>query len=255
MNHVRLIHWNTAEAQPRLELLRAAGYEADHEEQPPPEMLRELRNHPPAAVIIDLTRLPSYGRDVALALRRYQSTRHVPLVFVEGEAEKLERLRKILPDAVYTTWSRIRSALKQAIAHPPRDPVQSHSVMDAYLGTPLPKKLGIKPGSVVVLVGAPDGFRTTLGPLPDAVEFREKPGPGAALTLWFLRSRRELERSISRIARCDGPVWMIWPKKASGAETDLTQQDVREIGLAAGLVDYKVCAVDATWSGLLFKRR
>ena len=256
MPRVRLIHWNAAEAQPRVALLKAAGYEVAYEGRLEPGSLREsLRNDPPAAFVIDLTRLPSHGRDVALALRQYKATRHIPLVFTEGEPEKVERIRKVLPDAVYTSWSQIRSSLKKAIAHPPWDPVKPHSVMDGYSGTPLPKKLGIKPDSVVALVGAPEGFRKTLGALPDGVQFREKPGAPATLTLWFLRARGELQRNISKMVACDGPVWMIWPKKASGLGTDLTQQEVREIGLAAGMVDYKVCAVDATWSGLLFRRR
>ena len=257
MLRIRLIHWKAAEAQPRVALLQAAGYEVAYEDRlaDPPSLLRDLRNAPPSAIVIDLTRLPSHGLQVALGLRQAKGTRHVPLVFAEGDPEKVERIRKVLPDAVYTSWSHIRSSLKQAIAHPPKDPIKPHSIMDGYSGTPLPKKLGIKPGAVVALVGAPDDFRTTLGAIPDGVQFRNKPGAPASLTLWFLRSRRDLDRSIAKMVRCEGPVWMIWPKKASGVQTDLTERDVREVGLAAGLVDYKVCAVDATWSGLLFKRR
>lgn len=257
MSRIRLIHWKAAEAPPRVALLQAAGYEVVYKDPlaNPGSLLRDLRNAPPSAIVIDLTRLPGHGLQVALAVRQSKSTRHVPLVFADGDPEKVERLRKTLPDAAYTSWGRIRSALKQAIAHPPQDPIKPQSIMDAYSGTPLPKKLGIKPGAVVALVGAPDDFRATLGALPEGVQFRGKPGGPASLTLWFLHSRRDLERGIGKMVECEGPVWMIWPKKASGVETDLTQQDVREVGLAAGLVDYKICAVDATWSGLLFKRR
>jgi hypothetical protein len=257
MPRIRLIHWKAAEAAPRVALLEAAGHEVDYEDRlaDPPALLRDLRSAPPAAIVIDLTRLPSHGLQVALSLRQAKGTRHVPLVFADGDREKVERIRKTLPDAVYTSWNRIRSALKQAIAHPPENPIKPQSIMDGYAGVPLPKKLGIKTGAVVALVGAPDDFRKTLGTLPDGVQFRDQPGVPASLTLWFLRSRRDLDRSIGKMVRCEGPVWMIWRKKASGLETDLTQQEVREVGLAAGLVDYKVCAVDATWSGLLFKRR
>ena len=126
-----------------------------------------------------------------------------------------------------------------------------------YSGTPLPKKLGIKPGSVVALVGAPHGFRKMLGPLPEGAKLRAGAEKDCTLALWFTRSRKELERGMPRAAElaAHGPVWIIWPKQASGAATDLREQAVREAGLAAGLVDYKVCAVDATWSGLLFARR
>jgi hypothetical protein len=126
-----------------------------------------------------------------------------------------------------------------------------------YSGTPLPKKLGIKRGSVLRLIGAPGGFLETLGELPEGVSVREDARGHANLTLWFLPSQKELDRGIREMAaRLEGgSLWMIWPKKTSGMVTDLTQQEVREAGLAAGLVDYKVCAVDAIWSGLLFTRR
>ena len=78
---------------------------------------------------------------------------------------------------------------------------------------------------------------------------------GADLVLWFVRSVRQLNRGLERYAVLEVPVWIIWPKQASGVDTDLTQNAVRAAGLGAGLVDYKVCAVDETWSGLLFRRR
>jgi hypothetical protein len=78
---------------------------------------------------------------------------------------------------------------------------------------------------------------------------------GADLVLWFVRSARQLKRGLQRYAALDVPVWIIWPKQASGVDTDLTQNAVRAAGLGVGLVDYKVCAVDETWSGLLFRRR
>jgi hypothetical protein len=77
------------------------------------------------------------------------------------------------------------------------------------------------------------------------------------LTIWFTVSRKNLDANIARLAQAIGqtPMWIAWPKQAGGLKTDLTQQQVREAGLATALVDYKVCAIDATWSGLLFRRR
>lgn len=126
-----------------------------------------------------------------------------------------------------------------------------------YSGTPLPKKLGIKEGSAVALIAAPRGFRKTLGKLPAGVRLRAQPDSRCTLTLWFTRSRAELERSMRKAVAlaAQGTVWIIWPKMTSGMATDLKEGVVREAGLAAGLVDYKVCAVDATWSGLAFARR
>lgn len=240
----------------RAEKLRAAGYEVEFEPMGP-EALRGLRQAPPTAVVIDFTRLPSHGREVALAIRAQKATRRVPLLIVEGEPDKVARMRQLLPDAVYTSWSRIRGALKQAIAHPPVVQVVPKSALDAYSGTPLPKKLGIKPGVKVALVGAPAGFESTLGALPEGATVRRQARGRPDVTLWFVRSRRQLERDVRHMLpfAAQGGLWIVWPKRASGLGTDVSETEVRRIGLAAGLVDYKICAVDATWSGLKFSRR
>ena len=127
--------------------------------------------------------------------------------------------------------------------------------MAGYSGTPLPQKLGIKPGSVVAVVAAPDGFEALLDPLPPGASLRADARGRPDLALWFVCSSRELRSDrIDRLA--DGrPLWIAWPKKTSGVETDLTESVVRQAGLARGLVDTKVCAIDETWSGLLFRRR
>ncbi len=254
---IRLIHWNKDEARARAEILRAAGYDVYYKMQAGPEFLRDLRANPTNAVVIDLNRAPSHGRDVGVALRASKSTRHTPIVFVGGEPEKVARVKQLLPDAAFTSWNKIRSALKQAIAHPPANPVKMNSILAGYSGTPLPKKLGIKPNSVVALEGAPQSFRKTLGELPAGAELREESDGACDIILWFLRSRDELAHGIKAMAARSGAgrLWIIWPKKASGIETDVTENDIRAIGMAAGLVDFKVCAVDATWSGLAFTRR
>ncbi len=126
-----------------------------------------------------------------------------------------------------------------------------------YSGTPLPKKLGIKPGAIVGLLGAPAGFEATLGPLPDGARLRRNPRGRVDLLLWFVGARRDLERRAAAVARRieHGGLWICWPKKASGAASDVDGDAVRRAGIAHGLVDHKVCAVDATWSGLRFARR
>lgn len=254
---VRLIHWNDAEARERAARLEVAGYEVVADVPNGPGFLRELRETPPAAVVIDLSRIPSQGRDVGLAIRQYRATRHVPLVFVEGEPAKMARARELLPDAAYTTWGRIRGALKATLSRPPADPVVPASRLAGYAGAPLAKKLGIRPGSTVALIGAPSGFERTLGRLPDGVVLRRRGGARRDLTLWFTRSRLELDRRVGPMAAAlgGGRLWIVWPKKASGLDSGLSQVVVRKVGLAAGLVDFKICAVDDTWSGLQFVRR
>ncbi len=126
-----------------------------------------------------------------------------------------------------------------------------------YSGTPLPKKLGISTGSVVALMAAPSDFETTLGPLPPEATLRRDTRGRRDLTIWFVRSRRQLDSSIGAMARAaeQGGVWIAWPKKASGVVTDVGETQIRAQALAHGLVDHKVCAIDATWSGLRFARR
>jgi hypothetical protein len=109
----------------------------------------------------------------------------------------------------------------------------------------------------VALINAPAGFDRTLGPLPPDVSVLRKLGGGRShdVIVFFTKSRAELAQSFAPISeRLDmaGGLWISWPKKGSGVATDLTEDAVREIGLAAGLVDNKICAVDETWSGLRF---
>ena len=148
--------------------------------------------------------------------------------------------------------------VESSVAHPQVEPLVPRSSLAGYVGTPLSKKLGVKVGSVVALMGAPDGFEETLGELPESVELRRHMPGESNLIIWFARSREEMEDHVDEMARSladKGGLWIACPKKASSMATDLTQNVVREVGLAAGLVDHKVCAIDGTWSGLLFARR
>ncbi len=257
MERVQLIHWNSDEARERAQRLAAAGYEVDHEISGGSAFVREMGQNPPAAVVIDLARLPSQGRDLALLLRKTKATRDVPLVFIGGPPEKVTRIQELLPDATYASWERIGDAVAEAIANPPVDPVTPESQFAAYVGKSLVEKLGIGADSVVGLVAAPRGFKETLGALPEGAQLREGASGDCDLFIWFVRSRAALEEGVQEMVDLaeHGPVWIAWPKKASRMATDLTQQQVREMGLDAGLVDYKICAIDKTWSGLLFTRR
>jgi hypothetical protein len=254
---VRLVHWNAAEAGGRAAALRALGYEVDATPPEPRSFLRSLREQRPAAVVIDLERAPSMGRDLAVAVREQKATRHYPLVFAGGDPAKLEKVRGLLPDAAYAAWEAIGPALGAAIAAPPASPVVPGSTLAGYSGTPLPKKLGIKPGTVLALLEAPPGFAATLGALPDGVTLAAALDGATTLAIWFVRRRADLAAGIARLAAAlgDAKLWIAWPKKTSALAADLGQQDVRDLGLAHGLVDFKVCAIDETWSGLLFTRR
>jgi hypothetical protein len=126
-----------------------------------------------------------------------------------------------------------------------------------YSGTPVPAKLGIRAGSRVLLDGAPADL--LLDPLPGGVVLHRRAGrePYDVVLLFCADSARLRGRWAALVRRLDtaGRLWVCWPKKSSGVSTDLGEPAVREFGLLGGLVDVKVCAVDATWSGLAFVRR
>jgi hypothetical protein len=123
--------------------------------------------------------------------------------------------------------------------------------MAGYSGTPLPRKLGIQEASRVRLFGAPDGFARSLGVVA-------RPRGEADVIVLFTRGAAALQRDFARAKKAlrpAGGLWIAWPKKSSGVATDLGENEVRAIGLALGLVDNKVCAIDETWSGLRFVHR
>jgi hypothetical protein len=127
--------------------------------------------------------------------------------------------------------------------------------MAAYSGTPLPQKLGLKPGARFGIFAPPAHLAVTLGALPQGVTATDAARGASTLDviLCFATSHAALERLLPRAqARLDpsGGLWICWPKKASGVATDVTEAEVRKLGLGAGLVDNKVCAIDEVWSGL-----
>jgi hypothetical protein len=253
---IRLIHWNIREAAEKAALLQAAGYEVDFETFTPAN-LRLLRGNLPAAVIIDLSRLPSQGRDVGLQVRLFKSTRLLPLIFAEGAPDKITHIKELLPDAIYTTWNEIMPTIQHALSHTPSEVVVPQSAFAPYISVPLVKKLGIKTRTVIGLINAPPGFEQTLGAVPEGIRWQYHASEPCDLILWFVRSRHELEEGITKIRPAVGKdgLWIIWPKKGSNIATDLTQVVVRKVGLANALVDYKVSAIDETWSGLRFALR
>jgi hypothetical protein len=127
-----------------------------------------------------------------------------------------------------------------------------------YSGTPLVRKLGISPGARLALIGAPEGFDATLGELPPDVAVRRQLRGPLDVIVAFHRRSAELERGLPRLRDAldaAGGLWIAWPKRSSAVATDVTETLVRELGLAAGLVDNKVCAIDEVWSGLRFVYR
>ena len=130
--------------------------------------------------------------------------------------------------------------------------------MAGYSGTPLAKKLGIKERFRLMFVNAPEGFEKELGKLPPGVEIATRGNKPFNLIVLFVNSERKLHTQFAKFAGKilrDGMIWVAWPKKSSGVVTDLSFDNVQQIGLHAGLVDVKICAVNEIWSGLKFVYR
>lgn len=122
-----------------------------------------------------------------------------------------------------------------------------------YSGTPLAKKLGIKPGSRICAIGAPDNYAKLLAPLPEGVNFETRPGALSSVVHVFATQKSELAKQLRSLRQKLDPeatVWVSWPKQASKVPTTITDNTIRELALPLGFVDVKVCAVTEVWSGL-----
>lgn len=257
MKIIKLIHWNKDEILERQEIIASAGFKVDSDIGSGVKVFKDLADDSPAAIVIDLSRLPSQGRDFGLMVRQRQATRQIPLLFVGGHVDKVKIIKELLPDAVYTSWEKLIHDLKQAIQSPPAHPIYHESAFAGYAGKSLVEKLGIQPGKTICLISPPEGFIEHLGKLPAGVKFIEGASGAISMTIYFCKLKEQLERDIPTILEQSqyGPIWIAWPKRRSKLACDLSQQFVRQIGLDNHLVDYKICSIDETWSGLLFKNR
>ena len=251
LSKVLLFHAKTEEAAALIVALRKAGYQVLYDWQSRPPKRSEILASGAVAAVIDLSRLPSHGRYVAAWLREAKSTRHLPLVFVDGDPEKVDVARRQIPDAVYTSAGRIGEALKKALRNAPVDPVIPRGMMDAAPERTTAQKLGIREGALVRVIDPPVDYTHVIGKLPEGAAFDEEGSGVAAVSLWFvdqpdaygmaLRSMRRLAASTR--------LWIVWRK---GRSDGLNGILIREGALSVGLVDYKICSLDAAWSGMAF---
>lgn len=252
MASVLVIHRDVSEAAGRAARLRDQGFDAEAYTSLGSKGFRGIRAHPPDVALIDLTRLPSYGKAMGALMRESPSLRSIPLVFIEGDPEKTAGVREILPGAVIAPWPRIAAAIRRAIAQAPKSPPPPRPSR-----TSLSTKLGIRQGSLVALVRGPEGFEAVLGPLPEGAGIQKQTGE-ADVVLMFFKSAAALGRELPAmpgLMRKGRRLWVLWPKQTSAQAGDLTMVRIREMASPFGLVDYKVCAVDSTWSGMVLGLR
>lgn len=254
MPRIRLLHWKAREATPLLELLRAAHYKVDYDELFRPALMRSWRDDPPDAFVIDLSRLPSHGREIAIALRQSPATRRIPIVFCSGAEDKVERVRSEIPDAAYCLPAKLQATLRRALKKPPAEPVIPTAMMDRYASRTAAQKLGMKESSIVAVVDPPRDYLKVIGVLPSGVQISEEPEPDASVTLCFVHQYESLPARLSAVRDLAGAtkLWILWRKGGSAVRGDITERAVRECAIDLGLVDYKICSVDPVWTAMAF---
>jgi hypothetical protein len=257
MMRIALIH--SPDSATRTRDLEEAGYSVAAYGPLIRAQMISIRDQPPEAFIIDLSRVPSDGQAFAIWLRQQKNTRRVPILFVGGAAQKVARVREILPDIPAVAWEDVLPVLHDALNNPIENPIVP-GTFDSYSGTPLPKKLGIKSSSLIALLDAPEDFAQVLLPLPEKARLVTTlaDSQGASIILLFCRSLADLAQNFTAASEAlakGGRLWIVWPKRASGIQSDIGERTVRAFGLDAGFVDYKISAIDQIWSGLCFARR
>lgn len=247
MPRVLVIHYDAAEASLVASRIRRENFDAEVYTARGPAGFPGIRAAPPDAVVIDLTRVPSYGRVMGALFRESKSLRHIPLVFIEGDPAKTRRVKRVLPDAVYSNVLRIGPALEKAIRQAPAEPLAPQVDRVPLLG-----KLRIGPDSKVAVLYAPDGFLEKLGQLPQGATFERRVADATTILL-FAKSVAALGREFAGLAgkmQRGQTLWIVWPKKTSRVKTDLTMPKIVEMTSSLGLSVYIICAVDETWSAL-----
>ncbi len=255
MRRIRVIHWKAGEAGPLLEAVRSAGFLPDYDPALTATQLRgPIRETNPDAIVLDLNFRPALNRDVAAMLRGVKHCRHTPMVFVDGEPAKVENVRALLPDAVYVRLEGLSAALRELPSSTPAAPIVPPLFIERYKDRTTAQKLGVAPGGKLGVYDAPPSYHSILGDLPEGAEVEEEPDSPCPVTLVFVHDMPGLLEAARRLRNlaASSKTWLTWRKDSKNG---VTQNSVRSTCLEFGLVDYKICSLDAKWSGMLFARR
>jgi hypothetical protein len=246
---VRLVHWSAKEAEPLVESLKAAGNTVEFTSTMGSGILKHLRAAPPDAVVIDLTRQPSHGREIAVAIRTGKTIKHLPILFVDGDPEKVDAIRRVLPDSIYTTHARLVAALKRARRS--ENPVRPTPMMERFGNRTAAQKLGIGKNARVAVIDPPADYERAIGQLPEGASLEENPREVLPVTLWFTHDPASFHARLPRmrVLAAHSRLWILWRKNKVD---ELDGGLIRRAAIDVGLVDYKICSVDTVWSGMVF---
>lgn len=256
MSQVLYFHWHEGEARDCGRMLETFGHKVVVHSAT--ATTPKLNNRLPDAVVISLGRLPSHGRAVAGWFWEAKSRRGIPVIFAGGSADKIAVARRQFPTATFCAPEEIVGVLCRLTACPAAAARVGRPSTSGYSGKPLAVKLGLKAKQRVGTDQAPAELMEWLGPLPGNVTVGHRPCANTDLAIVFATDAHRLASRFASWASkmaIGGMLWVAWPKKAAKVATNLTEDVVREIGLAEGWVDVKVCAISEVWSGLKFLRR
>lgn len=204
----------------------------------------------PDALVVCLDRMPSHGNAVAWHYRSRKATRHVPIVFVGGEAAKVAKVRESMPDAVFCEWKNASQAVLKAIANPPVAGMVAPKAMMPS-NRHMAAKLGLKAGMRLALIGAPAALERLVPGLDVEVEVVEAPDARTDATFWFVRVAGEVEDGFRWIGPQLGPkprLWVFYRKGGKG----VTWTGLSEAAAVYGLAQYKVLSLNDEWTGVAF---
>ncbi|HYZ87048.1 MAG TPA: hypothetical protein VE621_21715 [Bryobacteraceae bacterium] len=244
-----LVHWNESEAEARVREASSKGVGLELLRLQPGRTVQTIRSVNPEALLIDLTRMPSNGRAVASVLRSQRSTCHIPILFVGGEPQKVEKALADAPGSQWCEWENIAKAIPKLLATAPKTVAKHHSEV------PVAKKLNLLGGKTICVLNAPESFLALLESV-DGLTVHDQLNRKFDSVLLFTTTMNELEAGLAAIFRrtFELPLTLAWPKRASGADSELSMPLLREYLKEFGYIDYKVASIDKTWSAMLFSR-
>jgi hypothetical protein len=251
---VVLLHWKQEELR---ELkIRIKGFTVDAYAPVSGEGLKGLvEKNPPDALLICLDRLPSNGHAVGYHYRSRKATRGIPIVFVGGLPEKVEKVRVSLPNVYFCAWDKVTETLTTAIANPPIAVPPLKRSYAEHTDRPLHEKLGIREGMRIALLGAPAPLEKLVPKIPFEIDVTDQPERDTDIALWFVRRPDDVEDGLSWITgRMAKPrVWIFYPRRKSAATAGgLTWTSLMETAARYSLAQYKVMRLNDDWSGVVF---
>jgi hypothetical protein len=202
----------------------------------------------PDALVVSLDRIPSHGHAVAWHYHSRTATRHVPIVFVGGEADKVAKVREAMPFAIFCSWETAAESVRTAVANPGAVPLAAPKPISS--NRPMHAKLGLKPGMRIALIGAPAELHRLVPDLDFDVDIVEEPDARTEASFWFVRSASEVDDGLAWIAPRLGPKPRLWVfyRKGKG----VTWQSLSEAALPYGLAQFKILSLNAEWTGTGF---